>query len=274
MPIYHSLGQIPRKRHIAFRRPDGGLYAEELMGHEGFTGTSSLLYHVHQPTPVQAVRKMRDLAWQRDPEREFRHRHFRTHQLGSGGSLALDRIPLLFNGDVAMSFVQPTRADDFFYRNAQGDEVVYVSQGSGVLETPLGEIAFKSGDYLVIPRGILHRYRLADEPMKCLVIESTGLPACIQLAFEVVADEGTVLQSGECEQPVEISPSDTFIRREVTYTGSWYYADEDYPEMRRPYEEGLPVARLVTDVFPAADVQAAYEKFVSKRSGKVLIDWT
>ena len=73
-----------------------------------------------------------------------------------------------------MSFVQPDREDDFFYRNAQGDEVVYVSEGTGMLETPLGEIAFKGGDYLVIPRGILHRYRLSSTPSKFLVIESTG----------------------------------------------------------------------------------------------------
>ncbi len=170
---------MPHKRHTVFRR-DGALLAEELIGNKGFTGPASLLYHLHQPTPVQAVRKMRDLAWQRDPEPQFRHRHFRTHQLGSGGSLTLDRIPLLFNADVAMSFVQPTRADEFFYRNAQGDEVIYTSQGSGVLETPLGEIAFRDGDYLVIPRGILHRYRFNPGPLKFLVIESTGLRADAQ----------------------------------------------------------------------------------------------
>ena len=174
MPIYHHLGSLPHKRHTVFRKGDGSLHAEELIGNKGFTGPSSLLYHLHQPTPVRAVKPLRDLQWHRDPERQFRHRHFRTHQLGPGGSLALDRVPLLFNGDVAMSFVQPDREDDFFYRNAQGDEVVYVSQGTGMLETPLGEIPFKDGDYLVIPRGILHRYKLSSTPSKFLVIESTG----------------------------------------------------------------------------------------------------
>jgi homogentisate 1,2-dioxygenase len=174
MPLYHQLGQMPHKRHTVFRRADGGLHAEELIGNKGFTGPSSLLYHLHQPTPVRTVRRLRDLQWEADPERQFRHRHFRTHQLGSGGSLALDRIPLLFNADVALSFVQPDRADEFFYRNAQGDEVVFVSEGSGVLETALGQIPFEQGHYLVIPRGILHRYRFAAGPVKCLVIESTG----------------------------------------------------------------------------------------------------
>jgi homogentisate 1,2-dioxygenase len=174
MPIYHQLGKVPHKRHSIFRQEDGSLYAEELIGNKGFTGPSSLLYHLHQPTPVRAVRRLRDLVWEGDPERQFRHRHFRTHQLGAGGSLTVDRVPILFNSDVAMLFVQPDREDDFFYRNAQGDEVVFVSQGSGVLETPLGEIAFRDGDYLVIPRGILHRYRLGRGPLKFLVIESTG----------------------------------------------------------------------------------------------------
>ena len=174
MPLYHQLGQVPHKRHTVFRRADGALHAEELIGNKGFTGPSSLLYHLHQPTPVREVRPLRDLQWQADPERQFRHRHFRTHQLGSGGSLVVDRIPLLFNADVALSFVQPDREDDFFYRNAQGDEIVYVSEGSGVLETPLGNVPFEQGHYLVIPRGILHRYRFGAGTLKFLVIESTG----------------------------------------------------------------------------------------------------
>jgi L-iditol 2-dehydrogenase len=106
-----------------------------------------------------------------------------------------------------------------------------------------------------------------------LIIESTGLPACIRQALDLVADSGTVIQSGECSELIEVSPSETFIRREVTYTGVWYYADEDYPEMVRLFDSGLPVGRLATDVFAARDVAAAYDKFISKRSGKVLIDW-
>ena len=83
-------------------------------------------------------------------------------------------MPLLFNTDVAMLFVQPDREDDFFYRNAQGDEIVYVSDGAGVLQTQLGDIPFAQGDYLVIPRGIMHRYTFTGTPVRCLVIESRG----------------------------------------------------------------------------------------------------
>src|SRR5215207_10504669 len=104
MPIYHTLGQVPRKRHIAFRRPDGGLYAEELMGHEGFTGTSSLLYHTYPPTTVMRVARCKELKYEADPDAALRHRHFRTSKVKRGGSPTMDRVPLLFNADVAMLY--------------------------------------------------------------------------------------------------------------------------------------------------------------------------
>lgn len=174
MPIYHRLGEVPAKRHSIFRRPDGGLYAEELMGNKGFTGPSSLLYHIHRPTQVLRAQEYKPLNWQPEPHRMLRHRHFRTRQLPSGQSLTCDRIPVLFNNDVALSVVCPTSSDEFFYKNAQGDEIVYVSEGSGTLETLMGGLPFGSGDYLVIPRGILHRYQLAGGPFRFFVIESAG----------------------------------------------------------------------------------------------------
>src|SRR5436189_5937954 len=96
MPIYHTLGEIPKKRHIAFRKPDGGIYAEELMGHEGFTGTSSLLYHTYPPTTVKSAKRLREQKYEADPDQTLRHRHFRTSQIKKGGSPTLDRVPLLF----------------------------------------------------------------------------------------------------------------------------------------------------------------------------------
>jgi homogentisate 1,2-dioxygenase len=174
MPIYHSLGDIPKKRHIAFKKPDGRLFFEELVGNKGFVGPSSLLYHAQQPTQIKSVRVVKSFDWKPDPDPAFRHRHFKTMGLGVNESLTADRVPILFNADVALSFVQPTREDDYFYRNAQGDEVVYVSEGAGVLETQLGEISFSEGDYLVVPRGILHRYRFGGQALRCLVIESRG----------------------------------------------------------------------------------------------------
>jgi homogentisate 1,2-dioxygenase len=173
MPIYHTLGKIPRKRHIIFRRPDGQLYAEQLVGNEGFTGPSSLLYHVYPPTTVKSARRIRDVKYEADPDRTLKHRHFRTARLPRGGSPTLDRTPILFNDDVAMLYSQPDKQDEHFYRNAQGDEVVYVAEGEGTLETQFGNLAVAPGDYLVIHRGILHRY-VFTKPAKLLIMESRG----------------------------------------------------------------------------------------------------
>ena len=176
MPHYQALGSIPRKRHIAFRRPDGGLYAEELMGHEGFVGTSSLLYHVFPPTTVLTARKIRDVVWTQDTDTSLRHRHFLTSRVTPGGSPTMDRIPLLFNHDIGMLYVEPDVTDAHFYRNSQADEIVYVVEGHGVLESVFGELPYKPGDYVVIHRNITHRWRI--DPVagktKFLVMESAG----------------------------------------------------------------------------------------------------
>jgi len=176
MTIYHKLGSIPAKRHTVFRRPDGGLYAEELMGHEGFTGTSSLLYHTHPPTTVKSVRHLRSMTLDADPDQTLRHRHFLTAKAAPGGSPTLDRIPLLFNQDIAMLYVVPDQQDEHFYRNAQADEVVYIAEGAGTLETVFGDLPYRAGDYVVIHRGILHRwhYDAAAAPVKMLIMESRG----------------------------------------------------------------------------------------------------
>ncbi|GAC1685288.1 MAG: homogentisate 1,2-dioxygenase [Gemmatimonadaceae bacterium] len=175
MPFYHTLGAIPRKRHTAFRKPNGGLYAEQLMGHEGFIGTSSLLYHTHPPTTVKSAKRIKDIVWEADDDPALKHRHFLTSRVKSGGSPTLDRTPLLFNQDVAMLYVAPDVQDPHFYRNAQADELVYVAKGSGVLESIFGDMPYGEGDYLIIHRGIMHRYRLdRATPTKLVVFESRG----------------------------------------------------------------------------------------------------
>jgi homogentisate 1,2-dioxygenase len=174
MPFYHTLGRIPRKRHTAFRSPAGALYSEQLMGNEGFTGPSSLLYHIRPPTTIKAVTRLRDIRYDADPDQTLKHRHFRTACLAEGGSPTLDRKPLLFNADVAMLFARPDQADTHWYRNSMADEIVYVGEGSGVLETQFGELPYQQGDYLVLHRHILHRYRMNAEPHRLLIIESRG----------------------------------------------------------------------------------------------------
>ncbi len=175
MPLYHSLGEVPRKRHTVFANPRGGMYYEHLMGNLGFAGLSSLLYSIRPPTRVLASKHLVDLSWDSDPDPTLRMRHFRAHRLTPpSGSAIFGRVPVLFNGDVAISMAFPSAPDDAFYRNAMGDEIVFVTEGEGVLESQFGDLPYRKGDYLVIPRGILHRYRFSGPRQIHLVIESTG----------------------------------------------------------------------------------------------------
>jgi homogentisate 1,2-dioxygenase len=210
MPFYHTLGRIPRKRHIVFRSPAGALYAEQLMGNEGFTGPASLLYHIRPPTTVKAVRRVCDVRYERDPEATLMHRHFLTARLKEGGSPTLDRVPLLFNADVAMLFVRPDRNDEHWYRNSMGDEIVYVSQGSGILETQFGDLPYREGDYLVIHRHLLHRYRLNPEPHRLLIMESRGYvrtPKRYRNEFGQLV-EGAPFSERDIRRPLELRTHD------------------------------------------------------------------
>jgi homogentisate 1,2-dioxygenase len=174
MPIYHRLGTVPPKRHTAFRQENGSLHAEELMGNHGFRGPASLLYHLRPPTQVVAAKVLKTLAWAAEPDPCVRHRHFLTARLPGGANMCTDRVPLLFNSEVAISFARPHHDDAFFYRNAQGDEIIFVSDGAGILESAFGMLPFHKGDYLIIPRGILHRYHWRPGAIDCLIVESAG----------------------------------------------------------------------------------------------------
>jgi homogentisate 1,2-dioxygenase len=212
MPFYHTLGEVPRKRHTVFRRPDGGLYAEELMGHEGFHGTSSLLYHIRPPTTVKSARKVRDIKWCPDRSTSLRHRHFRTRQAASGGSPTLDRTPILFNNDIAMLWVAPDVQDQHFYRNSQADEVVYVVEGEGTLESAYGDLPFHAGDYVVMHRNITHRWRLdpGKGALKFLVFESRGhvrFPKRYHNDFGQLL-EGAPYSERDIRRPQELAPRD------------------------------------------------------------------
>jgi homogentisate 1,2-dioxygenase len=150
MPFYHSIGSLPRKRHIAFRSPEGKLYPEELMGNHGFSGSSSLLYHVHPPTVVRATREVMRVPKVAADSRELRHRHFKTAQVPVGGSPTLHRTLLLFNDEVSMAIVHADHVDRHFFRNAQADEILYVTKPA------------HAGDALRPPR--LHGRRLSRHP--------------------------------------------------------------------------------------------------------------
>ncbi|MBD2059208.1 homogentisate 1,2-dioxygenase [Oculatella sp. FACHB-28] len=175
MTYYYRLGTIPKKRHTQFRQPDGSLYHEELMGIHGFTGIQSLLYHLHPPTQVDAVRLVQTIALEFEQPGALQPRHLRTAQSMSTGDAISSRIPLLANADVCISVAQPTEPMPYWYRFAHGDEVMFVHDGSGVLESQYGLLHYRPGDYLVIPTGVF--WRLLPNVgvlQRLLVIEAQG----------------------------------------------------------------------------------------------------
>jgi len=165
---------VPHKRHIQFRRPDGGLYAEELFSTKGFESVYSLIYHLRPPTATLDVRR-----WERTPIRFFpneplRNRHFKTPQVARDGEDAIEsRTPLLGNDDVVISIANAQRPMEYFYRNTGGDELLFIHSGSGVIESQFGELAYRAHDYLVIPTGTTYRV-VPGSPTRMLVHEMTG----------------------------------------------------------------------------------------------------
>ena len=171
MPFYHKLGQIPHKRHTLFRKADGGLYREELMGLEGFSSLQSILYHHFLPPRVLRVA---DLGSAKPEYADFgpiRHRAFRTSGLPSGGDPLNARIALLGNNDVTLGISVADRSMDYFYRNAQAYETWYVHEGRGTLRSIFGSLAYRPGDYIIIPFGVTWQMIL-DEPSRFFTIEN------------------------------------------------------------------------------------------------------
>ncbi len=174
MPSYVRAGSLPHKRHIQFRRPDGGLYAEELFSTKGFESVYSLLYHHRPPTATLEVR-----AWDRPavrlvPNEPLRNRHFKTARVETGGDAIESRRALLGNDDMLVSIAQADRPMEYWYRNTGGDELLFIHHGAGVIETPFGELAYRAHDYVVMPTGTTYRV-LPASPTRMLVHESRGM---------------------------------------------------------------------------------------------------
>jgi homogentisate 1,2-dioxygenase len=172
MPFYHKLGKIPQKRHVQFRQPDGSLYKEEVVGTEGFSGISSILYHINPPTKVSEIKKTEDIGYQEWGEGTLRHHHFKTLDAKPEGDPVSGRKVLMFNNDVSLGICNPNKPMDYFYKNGEGDELVFVHFGNGRIESQYGILEFHEGDYIIIPRGVIHKIILNSDKTKLLVIES------------------------------------------------------------------------------------------------------
>ncbi len=173
MAYYRRVGEVPAQRHTQHRDPDGRLYYEELMGEEGFSSDSSLLYHRGVPSAIVAS-EVWDLPDQsRTPNHPLKPRHLRLHDLATGTDAVTGRRLVLGNNDVRISYVTTGVEASPLYRNAIGDECVYVESGSGVVETALGVLPYRRGDYVLVPRALTHRW-VPAEPSSLYAIEANS----------------------------------------------------------------------------------------------------
>lgn len=173
MPFYHSLGKFPHKRHTTFKKPNGSLHYEQLFGTVGFAGMSSLLYHLHRPTQVAKIGEVIDVtpkiavgnnitslmldSWKATPKDDFLEARKR----------------MLVNSDCHISVAAPKKSTtDYFYKNTDADEVIFVHKGTGILKTFLGDIEFGYGDYLIIPRGMIYQMHFDDADNRLFIVES------------------------------------------------------------------------------------------------------
>lgn len=173
MPFYYKLGEIPHKRHIQFRKPDGNLYYEQLFGTEGFSGFSSLLYHVQRPTMVKEVRDAIDLTPQAAVGKNIKSRMIKGFDVTPKDDFLDSRTIVLFNNDLNIALAAPRKSmSTYFYKNADSDEMIFVHKGTGKLKTLLGNIDFSYGDYLVIPRGMIYQIEFDTEDNRLFIVES------------------------------------------------------------------------------------------------------
>jgi homogentisate 1,2-dioxygenase len=162
MPSYRKLGKVPPKRHIIMPNTansflNEGLYYEHVVTTQGFDRAYTIMYHLRPPTRVTATESAGKIAIEAADDRELRHHHFKTQDLPRGGEAVTGRVPILFNDDLVSWRCKPDKQQNELYRNGAADEVIFIHQGSGHLETIYGKVPYRRGDYVVVPRTTTYR---------------------------------------------------------------------------------------------------------------------
>lgn len=170
---YHTLGEIPQKRHVVFKDENGKHRYEQLFGTEGFSGVSSLLYHIHRPTQMMKFGEPIDVTPVAAIEKNITPRLIQGFKAKPTDDFLEARTPLFFNNDLIMGVAAPRKSmTDYFYKNGQCDEMLFIHEGSGTLKTFLGDIKFEYGDYLIIPRGTIYQMEFDTENNRLFFMES------------------------------------------------------------------------------------------------------
>ena len=173
MPIYHKLGEIPRKRHTQFRKPNGDLYYEQLFGTVGFDGMSTNSYHEQRPTQVKEIRRQYSVAPKIAKTNNIQSYKLRGFEIEPQDDFLESRKIVLTNSDCHIVLAAPRKSTtDYFYKNTDSDEVIFIHKGTGKLRTMLGNLDFKYGDYLVVPRGMIYKMDFDTEDNRLFIVES------------------------------------------------------------------------------------------------------
>ncbi len=203
MFYYIQRGEIPQKRHTVYRRPDGELFAEELVSTEGFSDVYSIIYHYYPPTMVSAIEEPVNIAPEIAVESNMQHRSFNGFDVEPVDDYLRSRIPVLVNDDVHVSLAAPRKSmTDYFYKNAQADEMIFIHKGSGTLKTVFGELPFEYGDHVVIPRGTIYQLEFDTEDNRLLITESFHV---LRFPKRYMNDYGQLLEhSPFCERDLKV----------------------------------------------------------------------
>lgn len=171
---YEKLGNIPQKRHTIFKSKDDKFYYEQLFGTEGFHGISSLLYHIHRPTQILRVGDAVDVSPKIAIEKNATPRMFKGKDVSPENDFMDSRKILMFNNDLKMGLAKPKKSMDYFYKNGDCDEMLFVHEGKGTMKTMLGNLDFEQGDYLIVPRGTIYQMEFSTENNVFLFIEANS----------------------------------------------------------------------------------------------------
>ena len=175
MPVYQQHGRIPHKRHVQFRRPTGELYHEELVGTQGFSGSSTLVYHLYPPTIVTKKEKPYSVMPEIGIEKNLSALSFQGFQLPQEDHYMESRTVLFMNNDLRVALAAPRYSmTEYFFKNADADEMIFIHKGSGLVKTMYGEVPFCYGDYVIIPRGTIYQIQFDTDDNRLLILESSS----------------------------------------------------------------------------------------------------
>lgn len=213
MAYYVRKGDIPPKRHTQFRQADGSLYEEELVSSLGFSGIYSNLYHIYPPTRVKEILKSVPYGTKPDKDLTLQQIHLDTSKVTNTGTDFLDcRKVLLMNDDVSMALCMPSsKKMDYYYKNAEADELLFIHDGSGYLYSQFGKLKIQAGDYVVIPRTTIYKLEWDTSEIRYLTMESASP---VETVSRYRNELGQLLEhSPYCERDIH-PPQELYTERE------------------------------------------------------------